>query len=52
MSHTQAWKALESLPFFELILEHYRDRGKKTWELKKHVRKLLEERYTRYGKAI
>jgi len=52
MSHTQAWKALESLPFFELILEHYRDRGKKTWELKKHVRQLLEERYVRYGKAI
>ena len=52
MSHTQAWKALESLPFFELILEHYRDKGKKTWELKKHVRQLLEERYIRYGKAI
>lgn len=52
MSHCQAWKALESLPFFDLILDHYRDKGKKTWELKKHVRQLLEERYIRYGKAI
>ncbi len=52
MSHHPEWKAVESLPFVELILEHERDRGKKTWELKRHVRKLLEERYIRYGKAI
>ena len=52
MSHCQAWKALEALPFFQLILDHYRDRGKKTWEVKKHVKDLLEERYIRYGKAI
>lgn len=52
MSHCQAWKALEALPFFQLILDHYLDRGKKTWEVKKHVKDLLEERYIRYGKAI
>ncbi|EKF74205.1 hypothetical protein A11A3_09405 [Alcanivorax hongdengensis A-11-3] len=52
MSSAQAYKALERLPFFDLLIEHYRDKGMKTWEFKQHFRDLLEERYIRYGRAV
>lgn len=52
MSRSQAWKALESLPFFQLVLDHYLQKGKKTYDLKMHVKDLLEERYVRWGRAI
>ena len=53
MSATQAWKAIQSLPFFDnLIREHYVLKGKQPADLRRHVRDLLEERYIRYGRAI
>ena len=52
MSAAQAWKALKSLPFWQVIEDHYSDKGKKSWELKKHFIKLLNERYIRFGKAV
>ncbi|MFT0137245.1 hypothetical protein ACEK07_04190 [Alcanivoracaceae bacterium MT1] len=52
LSACQAWKALESLPFFDVIEDHYRAKGKSTYDLRRHIRQLLEERIVRWGQAI
>ncbi|MCP1651562.1 hypothetical protein [Pseudomonas nitroreducens] len=45
------WAALKSLPIFPLIEEYYREKGRSTTRLKKHLAKKLEERHIRYGMA-
>lgn len=52
MSANLAWKALKQLPFFEVIEDHYKGRGKENWQLKQHLSKLISERYLKYGMAV
>ncbi|UCL85718.1 hypothetical protein [Pseudomonas sp. HS-18] len=51
MDFLSCWAALKSLPIFPLIEEYYREKGRSTTWLKKHLAKKLEERYVRYGMA-
>jgi len=52
LSGCQAWKAFTRLPFFQMLQDHYTDKGMKHWEFKQHFLKLMNERYIRYGKAV
>ena len=52
MEARDAWKALQSLPFFQHIADHYEVRDKSLSDLENHVATLLEERYVRWGRAI
>lgn len=52
MSASLAWKALQALPFFEVITEHYNSKGKEVWQVRQHLSRLLDERYVRYGMAV
>ncbi|MCY1307770.1 hypothetical protein D9M68_879870 [compost metagenome] len=51
MAFTPCWLALKSLPVFHLVEEYYREKGRSTTWLKKHLAKKLQERYVRYGMA-
>lgn len=41
-----------TLAFFEVILDHYKVKGKKARDLRPKVFELLEERHLRWGRAI
>ncbi|MNQ84419.1 hypothetical protein D3C85_995460 [compost metagenome] len=51
MDFPSCWAALKTLPIFHLVEEYYREKGRSTTWLKKHLAKKLEERYVRYGMA-
>lgn len=48
----QTIEALQTLPFWPTIKDFYRDKGMGDMDFKDHIRKLLKERYVRWGKAI
>lgn len=52
LSGSQLWKMLQQLDVFDVILDHYHEKGMRTWQLSAHIKKLLEERYILWGKAI
>lgn len=52
MSGRNTWRALKGLAFFEVILDHYKLKGKKARDLRHKVFELLEERHLRWGRAI
>ncbi|WP_077528831.1 hypothetical protein [Vreelandella utahensis] len=52
LSKNKSWQALQDMPFFDMIREHYANKGKGERELRNHMRKLLEERWVRYGRAV
>ena len=52
MEAWDAWKALKTLPFWEHVTDHYKARDKSIRDLRRHIFKLLEERYIRWGRAV
>lgn len=52
MTSRNLWRALKRLPFFRVVKEHYRLKGKTELDLRTHIRELLEDRYVRWGRAV
>ena len=52
LTFEQTWRALHALPVYDLIRDHYLNKGKSSTEIQAHVLKLLKERVVRYGKAV
>lgn len=52
MTARNTWRALKGLPFFEVVTEHYRLKGRGERDLRRHIGELLEDRYVRWGRAI
>jgi len=52
LTFEQTWRALHALPVYDLIHDHYNNKGKTSSEIQAHVLKLLKERVVRYGKAV
>lgn len=48
----QTIDALQTLPFWPTIKDFYHDKGMGDMDFRDHIRKLLKERYVRWGKAI
>lgn len=47
-----AWKAIQQVPFYDIVREYYLLKGKSEREFREHIVYLMKERRIRYGRAV